>query len=323
MLQAPPQDSVPRSPRAPATPPDGGESTDVRPSQVVVLVLWCALPPDLQGQTPSAPQGATSDTILPGYIVDVAAGEYAFRAPDTIAAGLVTFRLRQEGRVAGGTHLSQADRQDLVTHGGDPTDGFHMLWVVQLDSGRTAADLFAAARADAATPWARLLGGPAFAYPPRTTNATMSLAPGNYVLVCYVGAAREDRRRYHFLKGMFRPLTVVPSSGESQPIPAADVVATIDSANRLELSKPVATAGTWRILVRNQGSRRVEFGIVRVHDGHTAEEALAWRRQDGQPPVAEPWGGVVGLARGDSMLTSVELVPGTYLANGATIVVTE
>ena len=273
--------------------------------------------------SPAWAQAGVPDTMLPGRIVDVTANEYAFRAPDSIPAGLVTFRLRQEGRVAGGADLSPMDRQALVTHGGDDTDGFHMLWVVRLDSGRTAADLFAAERADSATPWARLLGGPAFAYPPRTTNATMVLAPGDYVLVCYVGSAREDRRRYHLLKGMFRPLTVVPSGGDTGALPAADVVATIDSANKLRWSGPVTIAGTWRILVRNQSARRVEFGVVRVLDGHTAEEARAWRRRDGKPPVAEPWGGVVGLARGDSMLTSVEFIPGTYVAHGATIVVTE
>jgi hypothetical protein len=120
---------------------------------------------------------------------------------------------------------------------------------------------------------------------------------------------------------MFRPLTVISPSEEAQPAPAPDVVATIDSADWLQLSGPVATAGTWRILVRNQSSRRVEFGIARVRDGHTAEEALAWRRRDGKPPVAEPWGGVVGLARGDSMLATLELIPGKYVVRGVTIVI--
>ena len=274
--------------------------------------------------TPLAAQ-ATADTALPGHVVDVAANEYAFRAPDTIPAGLVTFRLRQEGRAAGGAHLSPMERQELVSHGGDDTDGFHMLWVVQLDSGRTAAEFFAAERDDIAAPWARLLGGPAFAYPPHTTNATMSLAPGNYVLACFVGAAREDRRRYHLLKGMFRPLTVVASSEPPASAPRPHLVATVDSAGAIQWSVPVATAGTRRLLVRNQSPRRLEFTIARVQDGHTAEEALAWRRQDGKPPIMEPWGGVVGVARGDSMLTTVDLVPGTYVTRPrrATLVVTE
>jgi hypothetical protein len=268
---------------------------------------------------------AIADAALPGHVVEVAASEYAFRAPDTIPAGVITFRLRQEGRAAGGAQLSLMERQELVSHGGDDTDGFHMLWVVQLDSGRTAAELYAAERDDVATPWARLIGGPAFAFPPHTTNATMSLAPGNYVLACFVGAAREDRRRYHLLKGMFRPLTVVASSGAPASVPLPHVVATVDSSGAVHWSVPAVTAGTRRLLVRNQSPRRLEFTIARVQDGHTAEEALAWRRQDGTPPIMVPWGGVVGVARGDSMLTTVELIPGTYVSRPrrATLVVTE
>lgn len=274
------------------------------------------------GSAPLAAQGAAADTTLPGHIVDIAAGEYAFRAPDTIPAGLTTFRLRQEGRVRHGTHLSPAGRDSLVTHAGDATDGFHMLWVVRLDSGRTAGDLFVAARDRTPMP-GQILGGPGFAFPPGTTNATMTLKPGNYVLACFVGSAREDRNRYHLLKGMFRPLTVVPSHTAPTLQPAPDVVVTIDSADQTTFSMPITRAGPWRMLVRNLGKQRLEFGIVRVFPGHTAEEARAWRRRDGKPRVSEPWGGVVGVARGDSMLTTLELTAGTYLAHGTAIVVKE
>ncbi len=198
-----------------------------------------------------------------------------------------------------------------------------MLWIVRLDSGRTAADLYEAERAGRATPWAHLLGGPAFAFPPRAANATMSLMPGSYVLACFVGAAREDRRRYHLLKGMFRPLTVVASNMAAEPAPAPHAIATIDLSDSVHWSAPVAKAGIWRILVRNQSPRRVEFGVARVHEGHTAEEARAWRRRDGKPPVAEPWGGVIGIGRGDSLLTNLELIPGTYLVAGTILVIEE
>lgn len=270
------------------------------------------------GATSVGAQEAAADSLLPGRVVDVAAGEYAFRAPDTVAAGLVTFRLRQEGRVKAGVHLSPAGRDSLVTHAGDATAGFHMLWVVRLDSGRTAADLFRAERDRAPIP-GRIIGGPGFAYPPGTANATMTLHPGNYVLACFVGSAREDRNRYHLLKGMFRPLTVVPAAGPPPRLPAPDVILTIDSADQATFSTPITRAGPWRMLVRNNSPKRVEVAIVRIFPGHSAEEALAWRRRDGRPPVSEPWGGLAGVARGDSMLTTITFVPGTYIAHGVTI----
>ena len=272
--------------------------------------------------TPSdAARPVVSSSKLPGRVVDVAASEHAFRAPDTILAGLTTFRLSQEGRVRDGTHLSPAARQALGSHAGDETYGLHMLWLVRLDSGRTAAELFAAAQADSAISGTHMIGGPGFVFPPRTTNATMVLEPGNYVLVCYVGSAREDRRRYHLLKGMLRPLTVVPSPGSTSVVPEPDVVVTMDSANVTTLSGPVTKAGSWRVLFRNQSPRSVEVGIRRVHDGHTVAEAQAWRRRDGTPPVSEPWGGVVGLRSGSSMLSTVDFIPGTYIVNRVAFVV--
>ncbi len=265
----------------------------------------------------TAPAGAN----LPGQVVDVAASEYAFRSPDTIASGLTTFRLRQEGRVRSSAKLSPAGRDSLALHEGDPTDGLHMLWVVRLDSGKTAADLYAAERADVTTPWAHVIGGPGFAFPPQSTNATMLLEPGNYVLACYVGAARENRRRYHLLKGMFRALTVVPSSTPAAPMPDPDVVATFGAGDSVHFSRPITKAGSWKILVRNATGRRGVFGIKRLLAGHSAAESAAWRRSNGKPPVSEPWGGLAGVAAGDSMLTTIDFIPGTYASGGTVFVV--
>ncbi|MDQ3519960.1 MAG: hypothetical protein M3466_16360, partial [Gemmatimonadota bacterium] len=42
---------------------------------------------------------ATASSPLPVRVVDVRAGEFYFQAPDTIPAGLTTFRLLQTGLV--------------------------------------------------------------------------------------------------------------------------------------------------------------------------------------------------------------------------------
>jgi hypothetical protein len=272
---------------------------------------------------PASAEPAPAQEPLSGRVVEVAASEYAFRSPDTIPAGLTTFRLRQEGRVRNGANLSPAGRDSLALHEGDPTDGMHMLWLVRLDPGKTAADLYAAQRADAPAPWAHVIGGPGFAFPPRSTNATLRLEPGQYVLVCYVGAAREDRRRYHLLKGMFRPLTVSPSDAPAAPMPEPDVVVTFGAGRSVAFSRPITKAGAWKVLVRNATDRRGVFDIRRILPGHTAAEAASWRRADGKPPVSEVWGGLAGVAAGDAMLTTIDFVPGTYVARGTTFVVAE
>jgi len=287
-----------------------------------IAALGLMLPVFGTGLVAQRPAGQSSGG-LPGRVIEVAATEYAFSAPDTIPAGLTTFLLRQEGRIRTGASLGPAERDSLVVHEGDATAGFHMLWVVRLDSGMTAGEFYATAKADSSAPRAHLLGGPGFAFPPRTTNATMVLEPGQYVLVCYVGSARADRRRYHLLRGMFRPLTVVAAGRNRDVLPAADVTVTLGADSISRFSTPITTAGTWRIGVHNARAKQAEFRMTRVLPGHSVAEALAWRRFDGKPRVSEPWGGVVAVPPGTSMLTTIELVPGTYLASGVVLVVTE
>jgi len=99
-----------------------------------------------------------SDGSLPGRVVDVKAGEFFFQAPDTIPAGLTTFRLQQIGLVVERLRAGAKGRA-LVADKGDDTRGAHMLWVVRLDEGKTVADLHRAAQAgERTTPWGKQSG---------------------------------------------------------------------------------------------------------------------------------------------------------------------
>lgn len=253
-----------------------------------------------------APAQATSSPTLPGNVVDVKAAEFFFRAPDTIPAGLTTFRLLQAGfvveRLAAG-----ALRRDLVADKGDNTRGMHMLWVVRLDSGKSIGDLHrAAAAGERMTGWARQMGGPLFILPPATTNATIDLAPGNYALVCYVGSAHEDRSRYHLLHGMFRALTVMPSTTRWPP-PAVDVVATIDPTGVVSFSKPLR-AGRVVVRVDNQSNDDHELKVRLVPDGMTGAQFLA------QPGVqGESAGGLSSIPPKGTVITTLDLRPGEYV----------
>lgn len=248
---------------------------------------------------------------LPGRVVNVVASEYAFIAPDTIPAGLTTFRLEQHGRIARGRTVHERD--SLVTHEGDATAGFHMLWVVRLNPGFTVSDFYRALQGDSASKIGRTIGGPGFAFPPRSTNATLTLEPGHYVLVCYIGSARADRTRYHALKGMFRPLEVVARPATS-PEPALETKLQVTIAgDSIRLLGAADAPGAWRMAVFNSGPEATEFAILRVLDGHTVEESLAWRRRDGKPPVDVPWGGLSSVPPGARVITTIDMIPGTYI----------
>ena len=266
----------------------------------------------LRAQPAGSPPAAAE--ALPGRVVEVAAGEFFFQAPDSIPAGLTTFRLRQIGLVHQRVLAGGAARDSLGAHPADQTRGLHMLWLVRLDSGKTAADLYRAAQAsERTTGWARSLGGPGFALPPGTSNATLVLAPGNYVIVCYVGSAREDRTRYHLLNGMFRALTVLPNPAPSSAMPAADVVIRVSETGALQYSAPIV-AGRRVLRIENAGPRPYEFSVRRVAPGRTTADALAWRPIDSPrtPPPFEPIGGLSDVPSGGSLVTTMNFQPGDH-----------
>lgn len=246
---------------------------------------------------------------LPGTVVDVQAAEFFFVAPDTIAAGLTTFRLLQTGMMASRLKQGLTGRA-LVADKGDNTRGFHMLWVVRLDSGKTVGDLRRAAQAgDRETGWVHQMGGAASMLPPLMSNVTMDLPPGRYALVCYVGSAREDRSRYHLLHGMARSLTVVATSAPRPPAPKVDVHATIDGDGVVTLAAPVRE-GRVVIRVQNRTERNAEFRFMRVPDGVTAAAFLS------QPQGAEPGvsaGGLSMVPPGRSLITTIDVTRGEYI----------
>jgi len=273
---------------------------------MVSLALIAAVPIATHPATAAA---LAPQESLPGRVVDVKAGEFYFLAPDSIPEGLTTFRLRQVGLVIDRLREGATGRH-LVADKGDNTRGAHMLWVVRLDSGKTMLDLYKAAQAnERTTHWARQLGGPSFALPPRTSNVTLDLEPGNYALVCYIGSAREDRARYHFLNGMSRSLTVVKTSKPHMRAPRPDVTAHIGDNGIVRFSRPIA-AGRNRIRVENATDKDYEFKFQRVPREQTAQQFLS------QPPGAEPgipWGGLGSVPPGASILTTLDFEAAEYI----------
>jgi len=250
-----------------------------------------------------------SDGSLPGRVVDVKAGEFFFQAPDTIPAGLTTFRLQQIGLVVERLRAGAKGRA-LVADKGDDTRGAHMLWVVRLDEGKTVADLHRAAQAgERTTPWSKQLGGPGFALPPRTSNATLDLEPGNYALVCYIGSAREDRTRYHLLNGMVRALTVKPATAAKSSPPRPDVIARIMDGGTVGFSSPI-TVGRVVIRVENETDEEYELKFQRLPAGLTGKEFLS---QPASAGPAVPWAGLSGVPPRGVVTTTIEFAPGEYV----------
>lgn len=254
----------------------------------------------------------TDTERLPGRVVDVSAGEFYLRSPDTIPAGLTTFRLSQVGDIL--TDPEKVTKENLApaTPDNDPTRAFHMLWIVRLEPGRTVNEWYNASAKGEPTPWAVDLGGPASADPPHTSNATLLLEPGNYLLVCHVGSAREDKNRSHLLKGMYRALTVIPSKKAVASLPVPDVTAHISGDGSIQLSGPVRE-GRQVIRVLNQTRKSHEFITARVARGRTAEEVAVWKRRDGTSRPFESRGGLSDIPPGATRTITGVFERGAYV----------
>src|SRR2546429_224683 len=165
-------------------------------------------------------------------LVTITATDYAFGVPDTIPAGLTTFRLVNQGKE------------------------LHHANLVRLGEGKTMVD-FQAGLAGAMknhTPpptWMGFAGGPNAVTLGDTGVATQMLEPGSYVFVCWIPSLDGVP---HVMKGMLRPLLVTPgAAAPAAAEPATDVTIKLTDYD-FQLSQPL-TAGKHVVRVDRKSTR--------------------------------------------------------------------
>jgi hypothetical protein len=221
----------------------------------------------------------------PPAVVTVHAKDFAYTAPDTVPAGLVTFNLVNDG-------------PDL-----------HHATIVRLDSGKTAADLDAALKTPGPLPaWAVPLGGPNAPAPGDTSDATLNLAAGHYDMLCFVDVPGGVP---HFAKGMSHPFVAAGTAPANQAAPAADLGITLQDYGFV-FSKPL-TSGHHVVSVTNAGPQPHEVEIVKLAPGKSGQDLIAWLAKPEGPPPGLPIGGTSFQVPATTTYFSVDLTPGTYL----------
>lgn len=222
-------------------------------------------------------------------VVVVRATEFRFEAPDSVPAGTLTFRLENRGIEV------------------------HHLWIVRLARGRTPADFTKMMDSWGTGPkmpdWAIDVGGPNNVAPGMSADATMTLEPGTYMLLCYVPSADGTP---HAVKGMLKPI-VLTAKGATRPRePKADVSITLGDYGFAV--SPAITAGRHTIRFEDKAPQTHEAILARLLPGRTLQEALAWFNsgQLGQTPVVT-MGGASGLANGRRMYMTADFQPGSYV----------
>lgn len=246
------------------------------------LPLLLAATTSLAPATPPAKSPATSPAAP---IVTVKASEFAFSAPHSIAAGATTFRLMNTGKQ------------------------LHHVTVMKLAAGKTMADFVAASKNPGPPPaWATEIGGPNAAVPGGQAEATLTLEPGEYILVCFIPSPGETMP--HMAKGMMSPLTVT-TKRQAGLAPKSDVAIKLADYD-FTISTPL-TAGRHEISVTNGAAQPHELVLIKLPPGVTAKATADWVEGGMKgKPLAMPMGGMSGMAPGQSASFSATLTPGNY-----------
>jgi len=256
-------------------------------------------------------------------VVKVVARGLTFEAPDSIPSGWTTFRFVNEAsmvhfaaveRLPPG--ISVKDQQEQVA----PVfqEGLRLLTAGQVDSAMAAfgtlPDWFGQIV---------FMGGPGLTAGGHTSETTVYLEPGTYLLECYVktGGVFHSYNPNPPAYGMVHEFTVTDSvTAAAEPIP--DVRITLSSEHGIVVSgQPVAGRQTVAVEFEDQKVHENFVGhdvhLVRLQEG-TDPAVLAgwmdWSRPDGlqTPAPAEFLGGVEEMPAGSIGYFTVELTPGEY-----------
>lgn len=219
----------------------------------------------------------------PAQQVVVTARDFAFQAPDTIAAGVTEFRLHNVG------------------------PSLHHVTLLRLGEGKTLADLYHAMGPGAPLPvWAVLIGGPNSPAPGAWASATLSLTPGHYAMICVIP---DSAGVPHLAHGMAKEVVVTGTAKGA--LPRADL-----SVNLLDYAfkwSRVPRAGKQSWLLSNGATQPHEMLVVRLAPGKTAQAFLAWVETGfrGSAP-GTAMGGVAAMAPGEENVIDLDLAPGRY-----------
>jgi len=232
------------------------------------------------------PLSAAAASAVKINIVTFIAENYDFKGPDRIPAGITTVR--------------------IVNQGDEP----HHIQLVKLAKGKTAEDFRKALKETAVGMpiWAKNAGGPNGTSPGGQADATVTLEPGNYLLICVLP---NQGGVPHAALGMIKPLTVAADSSPRPPEPKSDFTLT-ESDFAFESSKPVA-AGKQTVRVVNNGSQPHEVVVVRLAPGASIKEFIAALVPDASgPPPGKLVGGITGIEKGSHGFFDANFTPGHY-----------
>ncbi len=235
-------------------------------------------------KSPAPPAAAAA----PAGPVRIVATEFAYTGvPDTLQAGWHDIR--------------------VVNQGKQP----HMAVFARLDSGKTVADYLAAAKGQTPMPWATEVGGVNAVLPGDSLMTAANLNPGTYALVCWVP---DSAGVPHLLDGMAATFTVANTGVAAIPEPTTTDTVQLTSYKIAFSTPPTTGSHVYRVEDADTAAIDHDFVVVRIADGKTQKDVMAWLGKLSGPPPFTVSGATTGMARGLHADVHVDFTPGDYLA---------
>ncbi len=268
--------------------------------------------------------GETSSADHGRNVFDVSVRDrLAFDAPDSVSAGWVTFRLHNE---SGMTHFALIERQPEgigIREQQTQVAPVFQAGMDLLSAGKVQQAMAKFGELPAWTKQTVFLGGPGLTGPQHTSETTVNLQPGRYMLECYVKtngvfhSYSPDSTQY----GMVHQF-VVTAPPSPAPAPQPTLRLTLSSTRGIEVSGD-PQVGEQIVAVRFEDQKAHEnfvghdVHLVRLADSVDTKALVAWMdwtRKGGlqTPAPAEFLGGVNEMPAGSTGYLTVTLEPGRY-----------
>jgi uncharacterized cupredoxin-like copper-binding protein len=266
--------------------PHIGRLSILRPASLAAMLCLAVL---YFFATFPAAQAKPATAVANPPVIDIMASDYAFDAPDTLPAGLVTVR--------------------LMNHGLE----LHHAQFIRLNDDVTFQDFVAALQSEgeSALRLTTLTGGAGAVDPTNTTEVTLNLTPGTYALACFVSSADGTP---HLAKGMLKPITVTPADAPSDTLLSQSTAGTLTMRDFTFDIPSTLPAGPNTFSVVNDGPQPHELNILKLAPSAAPSDVLAWQPDGSSPPPFEAVGGMNGLSQGIAGNMTLDLAPGTYFA---------
>ncbi|MFZ5884209.1 MAG: hypothetical protein ACOYYI_10560 [Chloroflexota bacterium] len=233
-----------------------------------------------------AKESAEPAATLPEIKVDAA--DYSYTAPETVTAGWT--------------------RVILTNTGTEP----HHVQFLRLNDGVTVQQFEEALKQGEGPALAltQQVGGVGAVHPGGTASAVINLTAGEYVILCFIPSPSDGMA--HLAKGMIKSLKVEAGAASASE-PQADLSVNLkDFTFDMPDSLP---AGKVTIQITNDGPEPHEFNILKLEEGKTAADVMAFLSgETGGPPPFAPVGGANGIDAGVTEYAELDLAPGTYVA---------